>query len=111
MKALAWTDPIPLVHMGSAAEYGFQPEGIAITEGAIARPVGDYGRTKLVATELVSGPSRAGGHPGHRSAGVQPRRSGGAPANSLAGTAVREIKRALVTARVVHHARPLGLPP
>ncbi len=96
VKALACADPIPLVHMGSAAEYGFQPEGIAITEGATARPVGDYGRTKLVATELVRDLADRGAIRATVLRVFNPvgRR---APANSLAGTAVREIKRALVT--------------
>ncbi len=96
VRAMALAEPIPLVHMGSAAEYGNQPEGIAIAETATARPVGDYGRTKLAATELVTNMVERGAiratvlrvfNP------VGPR----APANSLAGTAVREIKRALVS--------------
>ncbi len=96
VKALAATEPIPLVHLGSAAEYGFQPEGIAITETATARPVGDYGRTKLVATELVRDMVDRGAIRATVLRVFNPvgRR---APANSLAGTAVREIRRALAT--------------
>jgi nucleoside-diphosphate-sugar epimerase len=98
VKAMSMTDPVPLIHMGSAAEYGQQPEGIAVSESATPRPVGDYGRTKLSATELIvdmverraiRGTVLRVFNP------VGPR----APANSLAGTAVREIRRALVTRR------------
>jgi nucleoside-diphosphate-sugar epimerase len=96
VRAMALADPIPLVHMGSAAEYGNQPEGIAIAETATARPVGDYGRTKLAATELVTsmverGAIRATVLRVFNPVGAR------APANSLAGTAIREIKRALVS--------------
>ncbi len=98
VMALSVTEPVPLVHMGSAAEYGRQPEGIAIEESAVARPVGDYGRTKLEATELVTDMVTRGAiratvlrvfNPVGRSA----------PANSLAGTAAREIQRALISRR------------
>jgi NDP-hexose 4-ketoreductase len=98
VKALALSEPIPLVHMGSASEYGHQPEGIAIKETATARPVGDYGRTKLAATELVTDmvDRRAIRATVLRVFNpVGPR----APANSLAGTAVREIRRALASHR------------
>ncbi len=96
VQALSVTDAIPLVHMGSAAEYGRQPEGIAIEESASARPVGDYGRTKLEATELVTEMVEKGAiratvlrvfNP------VGPR----APANSLAGMAASQIRRALAS--------------
>jgi len=95
-KALAQVGPVPLVHIGSAAEYGNQPEGVAIAETATARPLGDYGRTKLVGTEIVTDMVERGElratvlrvfNP------VGPR----APANSLAGTAARELRRAQLT--------------
>lgn len=98
VRALALTEAVPLIHMGSAAEYGQQPEGIAIKETATTRPVGDYGRTKLAATELVTTMVDRGAiratvlrvfNP------IGPR----APSNSLAGTAVREIRRALASHR------------
>jgi nucleoside-diphosphate-sugar epimerase len=41
------------VQLGSAAEYGRVPRGRTITEDVAARPVGEYGRTKLAATRLV----------------------------------------------------------
>ena len=96
VQALSASDPIPLVHMGSAAEYGRQPEGIAIEENATARPVGDYGRTKLEATELVTemvaeGVIRATVLRVFNPVGPR------APANSLAGTAAHHIKRALIS--------------
>jgi nucleoside-diphosphate-sugar epimerase len=98
VRALSVTGTTPLVHLGSAAEYGYQPEGIAIQESAVARPVGDYGRTKLEATELVTEMVALGAiratvlrvfNP------VGPR----APLNSLAGSAAREIRRALMAGR------------
>ena len=94
VRALALSDPVPLVHFGSAAEYGFQPEGVAIRETALTRPVSDYGRTKLEATELVTESVARGAiratvlrvfNP------VGPR----APASSLAGRAAYELKHAL----------------
>jgi NDP-hexose 4-ketoreductase len=96
VRALSASDPIPLIHMGSAAEYGRQPEGIAIEESAAARPVGDYGRTKLEATDLVTemvamGAIRATVLRVFNPVGAR------APANSLGGTAAREIKRALIS--------------
>jgi nucleoside-diphosphate-sugar epimerase len=96
VKALALTEPIPLVHMGSAAEYGQQPEGIAIKETSAARPVGDYGRTKLAATELVTDMADRGAIRATVLRVFNPV-GPGAPMNSLAGTAVREIRRALVS--------------
>ncbi|MFI6597150.1 NAD-dependent epimerase/dehydratase family protein [Nonomuraea sp. NPDC050536] len=41
------------VHVGCAAEYGGVPMGPLIGEEAGCRPAGDYGVTKLTATELV----------------------------------------------------------
>ncbi|MEU5278720.1 NAD(P)-dependent oxidoreductase [Streptomyces asoensis] len=42
-----------VVHIGSAAEYGTQPEGSAVTEVTACSPFGAYGRTKLAATDAV----------------------------------------------------------
>jgi NDP-hexose 4-ketoreductase len=94
VRALSVTDPIPLVQMGSAAEYGRQTEGIAIEETAAAKPVGDYGRTKLEATDRVvemveKGAIRATVLRVFNPVGAR------SPANSLAGFAAREMKRAL----------------
>jgi nucleoside-diphosphate-sugar epimerase len=96
VKALAQVDPVPLVHLGSAAEYGNQPEGVAVAETASARPLGDYGRTKLAGTEIVGdmvGRGMIRGTVLRVFNPVGPR----APANSLAGTAVRELRRAQFT--------------
>lgn len=41
------------VQLGSAAEYGATPQGVPIDEESAARPVSDYGATKLAATELI----------------------------------------------------------
>jgi nucleoside-diphosphate-sugar epimerase len=42
-----------LVTLGSAAEYGRVPAGLAIAEDAVAEPVSGYGITKLASTQLV----------------------------------------------------------
>lgn len=96
VRALSQSNEVPLVHLGSAAEYGIQPEGVPIRETALARPISHYGRTKLAGTELVAEGVDRGAikatvlrvfNP------VGPR----APANSLVGTAAREIRQALLT--------------
>jgi nucleoside-diphosphate-sugar epimerase len=94
IRALSVTDGIPLIHLGSAAEYGFQPEAVAVQETAITRPVSDYGRTKLEATELIvrnvdRGAIRATVLRVFNPVGAR------SPANSLAGRAAREMREAL----------------
>lgn len=42
-----------LVHLGSAAEFGRQPHGVAIGEESPLCPVTEYGRTKALGTLLV----------------------------------------------------------
>jgi NDP-hexose 4-ketoreductase len=54
IQALRVTGPTPLVHLGSAAEYGLQPEGIPISEDARPDPVSNYGRSKLAATRKLN---------------------------------------------------------
>jgi nucleoside-diphosphate-sugar epimerase len=54
IQALRVTGPTPLVHIGSAAEYGLQPEGIPISEDAKPDPVSNYGRSKLAATRKLT---------------------------------------------------------
>ncbi len=94
LDALAQTQPKRLVHVGSAAEYGTQPQGVAFAESAIARPVGDYGRTKLVATDLIT-ERVARGDVDATVLRVFDPVGPGSPGHSLAGMAVREIGRAL----------------
>ncbi|HEX6498165.1 MAG TPA: NAD-dependent epimerase/dehydratase family protein [Micromonosporaceae bacterium] len=54
VRAMARAAPLArLVHLGSAAEYGWSEPGVAVTERSPARPVGVYGVTKLAATQLV----------------------------------------------------------
>jgi nucleoside-diphosphate-sugar epimerase len=48
------------VQIGSAAEYGPGPLGVPITEDHPARPVSDYGATKLAATGLILDAARDG---------------------------------------------------
>ncbi|WP_433226683.1 NAD-dependent epimerase/dehydratase family protein [Microtetraspora malaysiensis] len=45
--------PISLVHLGSSTEYGPQPRGVPLREDTPARPVSQYARGKLKATEVV----------------------------------------------------------
>ena len=45
--------PIRLVHLGSAAEYGPGEPGTAVAESAPPRPASAYGATKLAGTHLV----------------------------------------------------------
>ncbi len=96
LEALARIEPVPLIHLGSAAEYGCQPQGIAIAESATARPSGDYGRTKLVATDLIIERVARGAVVATVLRVFDPV-GPGAPAHSLAGTALREIRQALAT--------------
>lgn len=42
-----------LIALGSAAEYGPVPRGLAVAENAVANPVSGYGITKLASTLLV----------------------------------------------------------
>jgi NDP-hexose 4-ketoreductase len=51
---------VHLIHLGSAAEYGVHRAGAAITEVTPARPVSDYGVTKLEATRQLLAAGRAG---------------------------------------------------
>ena len=94
LEALNRSDPVRLIHLGSAAEYGCQPRGVAFAESAAARPVGDYGRTKLVATDLVMDRVARGDLAATVLRVFEPG-GPGAPGHSLAGTAVREIRHAL----------------
>ena len=94
MQALARTEQVSLVHLGSAGGVRIPTRGHRHRREAIARPVGDYGRTKLVATDLITdrvarGDIRATVFRVFNPIGP------GAPANSLAGTAAREIRAAL----------------
>lgn len=52
LAALAYS-PAHLVHLGSAAEYGPSTELGPAHETSVARPVSDYGTTKLAATEMI----------------------------------------------------------
>ncbi len=94
LDALSQTQLSRLVHIGTAAEYGTQPHGVAFAETATARPVGDYGRTKLVATDLIAD-RVARGEIDATVLRVFDPVGPGCPAHSLAGMAVREISLAL----------------
>ncbi|HEX8867821.1 MAG TPA: NAD(P)-dependent oxidoreductase [Lentzea sp.] len=44
---------IRLVHLGSAAEYGPGQPGVPVTEWMPLHPIGDYGLTKLLGTQMI----------------------------------------------------------
>jgi len=94
LEALSRTDPVRLVHLGSAAEYGCQPRGVAFAESATARPHGDYGRTKLLATDLVMDRVAQGAVAATVLRVFDPV-GPGVPVHSLAGRAAAEIHHAL----------------
>lgn len=48
------------VHLGSAAEYGAGPVGLAVTEATEARPLSAYCRSKLAGTRAVVGAAERG---------------------------------------------------
>jgi NDP-hexose 4-ketoreductase len=96
LEALSASGLGRLVHLGTAAEYGTQPQGVAFAESATARPVGDYGRTKLVATDLIMDRVARGDVDATVLRVFDPV-GPGSPGHSLAGTAVREIRQALDT--------------
>jgi NDP-hexose 4-ketoreductase len=52
--------PFRLVHLGSAAEYGYSEPGVPVTESAPPRPASVYGATKLAGTRLVQLAAAAG---------------------------------------------------
>ena len=49
-----------VIHPGSAAEYGPQGEGVAVTEDQVCAPATAYGRSKLMQTELAREYARQG---------------------------------------------------
>jgi nucleoside-diphosphate-sugar epimerase len=49
-----------LIHIGSAAEYGFVPGSASVTETTDTRPITPYGVTKLAGTTLVAGAAQHG---------------------------------------------------
>ncbi|HEX4222809.1 MAG TPA: NAD-dependent epimerase/dehydratase family protein, partial [Pseudonocardiaceae bacterium] len=83
-----------LIHLGSAAEYGVTEIGVPVTEDMAADPVGPYGHSKLVGTQLVTLGRKAGldtlvlrvFNP------IGPN----APAGSFPGRVVRELRRAII---------------
>jgi len=92
--ALTTLRHVHLIHLGSAAEYGVHRTGEAITENTPARPVSDYGVTKLEATRQLL----AAGHAGRLTATVlrvfNPLGRGSAP-STLPGRAARQLDAAM----------------
>ena len=82
-----------LVHLGSAAEYGYSEPGVPVTESAPPRPAGLYGATKLGGTRLVQ-LAAAAGLPAVVLRVFNPV-GPGAPEESLPGRLAAELRRAL----------------
>lgn len=92
-------NPVRLVHLGSAAEYGRSEPGVPVPESAPCQPAGSYGATKLAGTRLV----QLG-----RSAGLDAMVlrvfnpvGPGAPEGLLPGRVAAEIGRALDTGKPI----------
>jgi nucleoside-diphosphate-sugar epimerase len=107
VQALRQCGPVPLVHFGSAAEYGVQPTDEPIKETAPEHPVSDFGRSKLAATRKIASATEQGDicatvlrvfDP------IGPRQ----PAESLAGKAVQELRQALKAKSPSITMGPLG---
>jgi nucleoside-diphosphate-sugar epimerase len=96
-----------LVHIGSAAEYGAGPAGLAVPESASPRPVGPYGISKLAGTQLVAAAAAAGNLDAVvlRVFNVL---GPGMPESSVAGTAVRRITDAVASGKETIRMGPLG---
>ncbi|MEV0895361.1 NAD(P)-dependent oxidoreductase [Actinoplanes sp. NPDC049802] len=91
----AWsetTPTAPLVHLGSAAEYGVTAIGRAVAEDFPERPVSAYGQAKLAATCLVR-LAREFGHPAVVLRVFNPI-GPGTPQTLLPGRLAAEIRRA-----------------
>jgi NDP-hexose 4-ketoreductase len=95
VDALRRLRSIRLVHLGSAAEYGQQPTGVPIPESATPCPVGQYGQTKLAATELITAAADTGILDATVLRVFNPVGSG-APVNSLAGRVALAIRDSMV---------------
>jgi nucleoside-diphosphate-sugar epimerase len=87
--------PARLVHLGSAAEYGYSEPGVPVTESAPPRPAGVYGVTKLAGTRLVQ-LAVAAGLPAVVLRVFNPV-GPGAPEESLPGRLAAELRRALTS--------------
>ena len=83
-----------LVHLGSAAEYGRAPAERSVRETDPARPIGDYGLTKLLATEMVQAAARERGLDAVVLRVFNPV-GAGAPEGTLAGRAALLIRDAM----------------
>ena len=97
LVAALWSyGPIRLVHLGSAAEYGSQEAGVPVRETMTARPLSQYGRSKLAATELICDAIADGRIWGTVLRVFNPV-GRGAPATSMPGRAALAMRDAQVT--------------
>ncbi|GIF72098.1 NAD-dependent epimerase/dehydratase family protein [Asanoa siamensis] len=92
LVAAAAGRPVRLVHVGSAAEYGWVEPGRHSVETDPAAPVGAYGLSKLAGTRVVTA-ARALGVDAVVLRVTNPV-GPGAPAGSLAGDLVAQVRRA-----------------
>jgi nucleoside-diphosphate-sugar epimerase len=94
VQALRQCGPVPLVHFGSAAEYGVQSSNEPILETASEHPVSDYGRSKLAATRKITFANEQGDICAVVLRVFSPVGSR-QPIESLAGKAVHELNEAI----------------
>ncbi len=103
----AMADRPRLIHIGSAAEYGRQPEDAPVREDATTVPLGAYGMSKLKATQLVTDAVDRGAVDGvvlRVFNAVGP----GMPPGTLAGAALARLRAALVAGSGEIEMGPLG---
>jgi nucleoside-diphosphate-sugar epimerase len=98
IQALRLSGPAPLVHLGSSAEYGIQPQGVAIKENAPVHPVGNYGRSKLAATRKIMHATESGDISATVLRVFNPV-GARASAHSLVGHALQELRAAVTMKR------------
>lgn len=107
VQAMRLSGPTPLVHLGSAAEYGVQPGNVSINEAALTHPVSDYGRSKLAATRKIAYAAEQGDISATVLRIFNPIGTG-APEDSLVGKATKELRLALENNRRFITMGPLG---
>jgi nucleoside-diphosphate-sugar epimerase len=107
VQALRQCGPVPLVHLGSSAEYGVQGDDVPIKETSPEHPVSDYGRSKLAATRKIAYATEQGDICATVLRVFNPIGSR-QPVESLAGRAVHELSQALKTKSPTITMGPLG---
>lgn len=106
VQALSQSGPTPLVHLGSAAEYGPHQQNVPIKETAATRPVSNYGRSKLAATRKIMYAAESGDISATVLRVFNPV-GARAPSDSLTGCTARELRLALANGRHTITTGPL----